>query len=269
MSALLSPNPVLRFYGSDGQPLSGGYLQTLDSETSNPVATYRDAGMTTKNPSTIMLDANGEPSDNGVHVGVFLVPDAVYKFKWFDSDMSLVDSSDGIVAGGGSGSGTGLVEVIGTAEHINVTHSVVRGVSVYRVDLAPSLVSEIDSLEDSVFQLGNEMNALEGIVASKADWNQQDQSEPDYIYNKPTQLSKFTDDITKQSLVESGVGIEKPVSSAAVNAGLSELDDNIRDLISEEASIRSAADSDLNTNKEDRLTEMTDEEVEELIDSLN
>lgn len=169
MSALLSPNPVLRFYGSDGQPLSGGYLQTLDSETSNPVATYRDAGMTTENPSTIMLDANGEPSDNGVPVGVFLVPDAVYKFKWFDSDMSLVGSSDGIVAGGGSGSGTGLVEVIGTAEHINVTHSVVRGVSVYRVDLAPSLVSEIDSLDESVVQLGNEMDALEGIVASKAD----------------------------------------------------------------------------------------------------
>lgn len=44
---------------------------------------------------------------------------------------------------------------------------------------------------------------------------------------------------------------------------------DIRDLISEEASIRSAADSDLNTNKEDRLTEMTDEEVEELINSLN
>lgn len=169
MSALLSPNPVLRFYGSDGQPLSGGYLQTLDSETSNPVATYRDAGMTTENPSTIMLDANGEPSDNGVPVGVFLVPDAVYKFKWFDRDMSLVGASDGIVAGGGSGSGTGLVEVIGTAEHINVTHSVVRGVSVYRVDLAPSLVSEIDFLEESVVQLGGEMDALEGIVASKAD----------------------------------------------------------------------------------------------------
>ncbi len=169
MSALLSPNPVLRFYGSDGQPLSGGYLQTLDSETSNPVATYRDAGMTTENPSTIMLDANGEPSDNGVPVGVFLVPDAVYKFKWFDSDMSLVGSSDGIVAGGGSGSGTGLVEVIGTAEHINVTHSVVRGVSVYRVDLAPSLVSEIDSLKNSLVQFGDEVDALEGIVASKAD----------------------------------------------------------------------------------------------------
>lgn len=44
---------------------------------------------------------------------------------------------------------------------------------------------------------------------------------------------------------------------------------DIRSLISSEAAVRAEADESLNNNKEDRLTEMTDEEVAALVESLN
>lgn len=74
----------------------------------------------------------------------------------------------------------------------------------------------------SIFEVSSD-----GAPQQQSNWTQQAPSEPDYIKNKPTKLSDFTDDVTRQSLVESGVGIEKPVSSAAVNAGLSEKADKV------------------------------------------
>lgn len=103
MSALLSPSPKLRFYGRDGKPLSGGHLFTYAHNTSRPVATWANADMTAQNPVQIQLDANGEPSNNGQPVCIYLSPNVMYKFVWYDSEGNFVDEVDPVqcVAGGG------------------------------------------------------------------------------------------------------------------------------------------------------------------------
>lgn len=110
MSASLSPSPRLRFFGTDGAPLAGGFLITYDNEDSQPVATYNDAGMAAENPAQLPLDANGEPSYEGIPRNVFLENGKFYKFKWFDKDGNLVGSCDNIGASGrGGGSGNAIV----------------------------------------------------------------------------------------------------------------------------------------------------------------
>lgn len=92
----LAPNPKLRFFGKDGKPLAGGFLFVYEGESSQPVATWADAWMTTKNQVQIPLDANGEPSQDGIPVYVFLETYKTYKFRWFDSEGNLVGFSDDI-----------------------------------------------------------------------------------------------------------------------------------------------------------------------------
>lgn len=98
MSAFLSPTPTLRFYGTNGLPLANGWLITYDRETSEPVATWQDPEMRTPNPVQIGLDANGEPSVDGMPVGIFLEEGKLYKYRWYDKLGSLVGEADCIAS---------------------------------------------------------------------------------------------------------------------------------------------------------------------------
>lgn len=61
----------------------------------------------------------------------------------------------------------------------------------------------------------------EGAEANvQSDWNQTDDSADDFIKNKPTKLSDFTDDITQSNYIASGTGSDKPASGAAVAAAV-------------------------------------------------
>lgn len=62
---------------------------------------------------------------------------------------------------------------------------------------------------------------LDGIASGaevnvQSDWNQTNNSADDFIKNKPTDLSDFTDDITQSNYIASGTGSDKPASGAAV-----------------------------------------------------
>lgn len=105
MPAYLSPSPKLRFYGRDGKPLSGGYLFTYDYVTSTPVSTFADADMSTRNPVQIQLDANGEPSNNGQPVSIFLIKNKRYKFSWYDSEGNFIDKVEPVQCPGGDSEG--------------------------------------------------------------------------------------------------------------------------------------------------------------------
>lgn len=56
----LSPLPIQKFFGNDGNPLVGGKLFTYLSGTSTKTATYTDAGGLTQNTNPIVLDYRGE-----------------------------------------------------------------------------------------------------------------------------------------------------------------------------------------------------------------
>ena len=98
MAAFLSPTPTLRFYGTNGHPRAGGFLQTFDQETSQSVATWSDPDMQHPNPVQIPLDANGEPVVDGVNVGIFLEEGRLYKYRWFDKHGNPVGEADCIAS---------------------------------------------------------------------------------------------------------------------------------------------------------------------------
>jgi hypothetical protein len=61
-------------------------------------------------------------------------------------------------------------------------------------------------------------------VNVQSDWSQSSSSADDYIKNKPTALSDFTDDITSQTYVGAGTGSDAPISGAGVKDALDTLD---------------------------------------------
>lgn len=56
----LSPLPIQKFFGNDGQPLVGGQLFTYVAGTSTKQATYTDSSGGTPNTNPIVLDYRGE-----------------------------------------------------------------------------------------------------------------------------------------------------------------------------------------------------------------
>ena len=164
MQAHLSPSPKLRFYGRDGKPLSGGYLITYDYTTSRTCSTWADADMTTRNPFQIQLDANGEPSQNGNPVYVFLEEGRRYKFRWFDSEMNPVGCIQPVqtasVNYGDNNVFNYYASVEGTAGEIVVAASVdpETGIQTFFVGLAENVKESISSLEDDVQSISDSLS---------------------------------------------------------------------------------------------------------------
>lgn len=166
MQAHLSPSPKLRFYGTDGKPLSGGYLITYDYTTSRTCSTWADAGMTTRNPFQIQLDANGEPSQNGNPVYVFLEEGRRYKFRWFDSEMNPVGSIQPVqtasVNYGDNNVFNYYASVDGTEHEITVTSSIdpETGVQTFFIGLDDDFKERVSDIEDELDGKKNRQNEL-------------------------------------------------------------------------------------------------------------
>ena len=166
MQAHLSPSPKLRFYGRDGKPLSGGYLITYDYTTSRTCSTWADADMTTRNPFQIQLDANGEPSQNGNPVYVFLEEGRRYKFRWFDSEMNLVGSIQPVqtasVNYGDNNVFNYYASVDGTEHEITVTSSIdpETGVQTFFIGLDDDFKERVSDIEDALDDKKNKQNEL-------------------------------------------------------------------------------------------------------------
>lgn len=166
MQAHLSPSPKLRFYGRDGKPLSGGYLITYDYTTSRTCSTWADADMTTRNPVQISLDANGEPSQNGNPVYVFLEEGRRYKFRWFDSEMNQVGSIQPVqtasVNYGDNNVFNYYASVDGTEHEITVTSSIdpETGVQTFFIGLDDDFKERVSDIEDALDGKKNKQNEL-------------------------------------------------------------------------------------------------------------
>lgn len=166
MQAYLSPSPKLRFYGRDGKPLSGGYLITYDYTTSRTCSTWADADMTTRNPVQISLDANGEPSQNGNPVYVFLEEGRRYKFRWFDSEMNQVGSIQPVqtasVNYGDNNVFNYYASVDGTEHEITVTSSIdpETGVQTFFIGLDDDFKERVSDIEDALDGKKNRQNEL-------------------------------------------------------------------------------------------------------------
>lgn len=82
---------------ANGAPLSLGTLETYETGTSTPLATYSDAALSVSNGTTITLNAGGFPTVTGVEVGIFLLPRA-YRFVLKNSAGTTQRTIDGVYA---------------------------------------------------------------------------------------------------------------------------------------------------------------------------
>lgn len=78
MTAQLSPVPVFKAFGNDGEPLAGGLLYAYIAGTTTPQNTYTDSTEATPNLNPAVLNARGE-------CALWLDPGLFYKFLLTDS----------------------------------------------------------------------------------------------------------------------------------------------------------------------------------------
>lgn len=67
-------SPKVRYFDSNGDPLSGGLLYSYSAGTSTPLATYTTRAGDVANANPVVLDANGEAN-------VWMTPGVLYKFE--------------------------------------------------------------------------------------------------------------------------------------------------------------------------------------------
>lgn len=81
---VLSPVPILQFFGNDGSPLAGGSVLTTVGGINTTA--YQDVGLTIPLPNPIPLNSRGEVSSAaGASQQLFLTPNVVYTFTFSDS----------------------------------------------------------------------------------------------------------------------------------------------------------------------------------------
>ena len=90
MAYTLMPSPVMQFFGSDGKPLTGGFLYTYEPNTVNPKATYTGYSGTTQNTNPVILDSAGRAS-------IWL--NGSYSMKLTDSNDVPQWTADDVVSG--------------------------------------------------------------------------------------------------------------------------------------------------------------------------
>jgi hypothetical protein len=102
MSISLMPNPVMQFFGNDGNPLSGGYLYTyVAGRPGYTKTTYSDNSGLTQNTNPIILDSAGRAN-------VWI--DGYYSMELWTGDRTsgtstMVWSQDNVSVIGGTFSG--------------------------------------------------------------------------------------------------------------------------------------------------------------------
>lgn len=98
----------VQFFGTNGQPLSGGFVVTDQAGTTTPATTYADGSCTSTLPNPVPLDSSGRPyAGSGGVTGIWLQASSQYKFILEDSSMSVIWTLDNIsAAAGGGGSST-------------------------------------------------------------------------------------------------------------------------------------------------------------------
>lgn len=229
----LTPIPK-QFSDQSGTPYSYGKVYVYVAGTSELANIYKeaDSDVLAENPYT--LDVAGSWQ-------CFVPVSTPLDYIVTDTDNNTVFSFKNVSVPSDEGSGASVSKAyVDTQDRAlgarisnlaaDVDDEVARAEAAEKAAKTEVVEGENIRVEETIAPDGHSIFSVssDGAPQEQANWTQQDPSEPDYIKNKPTNLSEFTDDITKQSLVESGVGIEKPVSSAAVNAGLSEKADKVQ-----------------------------------------
>lgn len=76
----LIPVPRMRFFDSDGAPLSNGWLYGYEAGTSTPLTFYSNSDLTSTHTNPAQLSASGE-------ITVFLPSATLYKFDLYDENL--------------------------------------------------------------------------------------------------------------------------------------------------------------------------------------
>ena len=94
MTGSISPNPFLQLLSDAGVPLAGGTVATYVTQSTTPIATYSDVGLTTPNANPIVLNAAGRVPSGAI----FLTPGQSYRYVLSDAQHNVIATVDDIMA---------------------------------------------------------------------------------------------------------------------------------------------------------------------------
>lgn len=97
MPAAVMPIWRPQFFDNNGDPLSSGTVETYESGTSTPLATYSDSNLSVTNGTTITLNSAGFPQVSGSEVAIYLLPQA-YRFVLKNSAGTTLRTVDNVYA---------------------------------------------------------------------------------------------------------------------------------------------------------------------------
>lgn len=99
--ALFTPNIVTQFFDNNGDPLSGGYIYTYATGTSNLLSTWISPAGDIPNTNPIILDDAGKAD-------IYLSADTEYKFVVYDRNGVLLERVEPVFGIGSTGSAASL-----------------------------------------------------------------------------------------------------------------------------------------------------------------
>jgi hypothetical protein len=136
MTAILSPDPVQKFFDANGAPLAFGKLATYAAGTTTPQATYVDSTQTTPNTNPVNLNFRGE-------CNLWLDPTLNYKFVLTDFLGNQIWTVDNIPS---------PISLGTSVSWSSDTFTATDGQTVFPLSAAPtSLVSALVTLDGSFF----------------------------------------------------------------------------------------------------------------------
>ena len=97
MPAAVMPIWRFQFTDNNGNPLSSGTVETYESGTSTPLATFSDSDLTVTNGTTITLNSAGFAQVSGSEVAIYLSPRA-YRFVLKNSAGTTLRTVDNVYA---------------------------------------------------------------------------------------------------------------------------------------------------------------------------
>lgn len=281
--------PSMQFLDENGKPIVYGFLCTYRAGTNTPIATFNDNGQA--NPVRIPLNELGSP-ENGVQLDVA----KEYKFVLLREDGTTVWTKDHVKAAGvGDITVEGLTEIVASTPNVHVTMSLDGQKAYIGVSESTAFITTQTTLAQARSILDNGGSPVLRYEFAEDDvWFlalREDDRDGNYmIFSGPTSTSGV---FAYAQLYSSGwtmprtygLASQESLQSerqtrAAADADLQEQIDNVQidvdDSLSTDSTnpvenrvVTGAVNSKQDQIPQEQLDEMTDQEIDDLMASLN
>ena len=251
--------PSMQFIDENGKPLVFGFLCTYKAGTNTPLATYNDNGQL--NPVKIALNELGSP-ENGVQLDVA----KEYKFVLLRADGTTVWIKDNVKAAGvGSITVNGLTEIVAGSDNVHVEMSQDGESATISVDKDGVLYLNKNDPSITFLKVKELIDSKRNVVivfpgSSGTSYYTYSKQQSTYF-----QFASVNDNVIRTLTLKNNDTWEHEITSTEIDDTLSTHSTNPV----ENRVVAGAVNSKQDQIPQEQLDEMTDQEIDDLMASLN